>query len=544
MRRRRIFPCVLALAAVAATGSVSASAELRLSQVFGDHMVLQRDKPVRIWGWAGKGETVTVEFAGRKQTATAAADGTWLVTLDARPASAEPRELVVSASGTSVKCADVLVGEVWLLGGQSNMEMPLWLRGDGMKCAEGTRLVLDTDHPWLRIMTVPQVATRTAQETFPQGVRDGDGVMTMQWSVSASKHPAISAFSALGYYIGVQLHETLGVPIGLVDTSWGGTIASAWCSREALEAIPEAAGMLKERDAAADAWTEEGARKQLEAALADWEKRVAAAKAEKKNPPGKPALKTDPGQERNFPAASFNAMIWPLRHMALRGVFFYQGENNYFDRTDPFAKTFPAVVTSWRKALDDERLPFCLFQICGWENADRLYWQAKLPIIQESQHKAQLGLPNTGFVVTMDHPHGDIHPLVKRPIAERAVRWARAEVYGDKGATWGTPVYQSMKKEGGRLILSFRTPGSEALKITGEPTGLAIAGPDRKFVEAKAEVLDRTSLAVWSDQVTDPAAVRYAWSQRAICHLYTESGLPMGPFRTDDWPIPASEVRD
>lgn len=201
-------------------------------------------------------------------------------------------------------------------------------------------------------------------------------------------------------------------------------------------------------------------------------------------------------------------------------------------------------MTSWRKAFGDEQLPFCLFQICGWDRQDRLYWQTKLPIIQEAQHKAQLALPNTGFVVTADHPHGDIHPMVKQPIAERAVRWARAAVYGEKGVTWGTPVYQSMKKEGKRLVLSFRAPGNEALKITGEPAGFVIAGADGKFVEARAEVVDRTSVAVWSDQMANPVTVCYAWSQRAICHLYTESGLPVGPFRSDDGPIPSSEIRD
>jgi len=329
------------LATLAPTASSSIAADLRLSHVFGDHMVLQRDKPVKVWGWASAGATVTVTFAGQTNSTTAAGDGSWMVKLNPMAASSTGRTLTVSSTlGGSTKYTDVLVGEVWLLGSQSNMEMPLWLRGDGMKCAEGTRLVLGTDHPWLRIMTVPQRASRSPQESFPQDVPDGDGVNTGRWFVSEPKHPAISAFSALGYFIGVRLHEKLDVPIGLVDTSWGGTIASAWGSREVLEAIPEAAGMLKEKDAAADAWSEEGARKQLEAALADWEKRAAAAKAENKRQPGKPELKTDPAQDRNFPAASFNAMIWPLRHMAMRGAFFYQGENNYFDRTDRIPRPF------------------------------------------------------------------------------------------------------------------------------------------------------------------------------------------------------------
>lgn len=540
----RFFSSLVFVVAVALSASTATAAELRLSPVFGDHMVLQRDKPVKIWGWGDKEEVVTVRFAGQKLTTTVQANGSWLVTLEPMKASADPRDLVISGKGERTqKCVDVLVGEVWLLGGQSNMEMPLWWRGDGLKNAEGTRLVLDTDHPWLRIMTVPQRALPTPQDTFPRDVPHGESEAG-KWFVSKSRHKGISGFSALGYYIALGLHEKLDVPIGMVDTSWGGTIASAWVSRDILETIPEATEMVKKKETAAAEWSEEKARKQLALDLADWEKRVAIAKAEKKNIPGKPSLKTDPAQDRNFPSAPFNAMIWPLRHMTLRGVFFYQGENNYFDRVDPFEKTFPAVATSWRNTFGDKNLPVCLFQICGWERKDMLYWQTKLPIIQEQQHQAHLSLPNTGFVITMDHPHVDIHPMKKRPIAERAVRWAKAEVYGEKSVTWGTPVFQSQKQEKNRLILKFKTPGDEKLKITGEPVGFVIAGKDGKFVEAKAEVLDGTSVAVWSEKVAEPMMVRYAWSQRAICNLYTESGLPVGPFRTDKGTIPPSEIMD
>ena len=364
-----------------------------------------RDKPIRIWGHADPNASVVVAFAGQTKMAKAAADGGWLVTLDPISASAESRDLTVTSAGASTKISDVLVGEVWLLGGQSNMEMPLWWRGDsdGMQNAKDTRLVLGTDHPWLRIMTVPQRASRQPLEDFTQDEKDGDGVATGRWFVAEEKHHAISGFSALGYFIGVQLHEKLGVPIGLIDTSWGGTIAAAWNSRESLDSIPEAAEMIAKKEAAADAWTEAGARKQWEAELADWEARVAAAKAENKNPPGKPELKPDPAKDRNFPAGPFQAMIWPLRHFSLRGVFFYQGENNYFDNEDPFAKTFRGVVTSWRHALDAPELPFCIFQICGWDNADVLYHPTKLPIIQEWQHKAHLALDRKSTRLNSSH---------------------------------------------------------------------------------------------------------------------------------------------
>lgn len=515
------------------------AAELKLATIFSDHMVLQRDLPLRVWGTATPGVKVTVQFAGQQQSATVAASGDWLVTLDPLPASAESRELRVTAGEASVTCADVLVGEVWLLGGQSNMEMPLWWRGesDGQFNAKDTRLALNTDHPWLRVLTVPQVAAREPQTSFTQDQRDGDGVVTGRWFVSQEKHPAISGFSSLGYFMAIQMHEKLGVPIGMIDTSWGGTIAAAWNSRESLDAIDAALPMIQRKQAAAAAWSAEGAKQQYDEELAAWEKAAAEAKAANKRPPGKPSLKPDPAQDRNFPAGPFNAMIWPLRHLTLRGVFFYQGENNYFDKEDPFAQTFPGVVKSWRKAFGSEQLPFCIFQICGWGDVDILYQPTKMPYLQAAQHAAHLALPRTGFVVTTDYPHVDIHPMVKRVIAERALRWARTEVYGEKGLTWGSPALESFARNGNGMLLKFSTFGDEALLVKGQPCGLVIAGSDGKFVEAQAKVVNRTSLLVWSDKVPEPTMVRYAWSHRAICRLFSASGLPLSPFRTDNEPV-------
>lgn len=542
-RMKTITPLLLML--LVSSPAVFAT-ELRLAAVFSDHMVLQRDMPVRIWGEAPPDADVTVRLAEQQQQVKVLPSGMWELTLPPLAATAEAIELTVSCGQDTIRVADVLVGEVWLLGGQSNMEMPLWWRGDsdGLKNAEGTRLVLNTDHPWLRVMTVPQQASREPLMDLVPGGQDGDGVVTGRWAVAAEKDAAISGFSALGYFIGVQLHEKLHVPIGLIDASWGGTIASAWNSRDSLKSIPAAAAMVARKSAAADAWSPEVAQEEHQKAMAEWEKLAADARANGRNAPGRPELRPDPGQDRNFPAGPFNAMIWPLRKMPIRGIFFYQGENNYFDHEDPFAETFPGVVRSWRAAFEAPELPFCIFQICGWEQSDVLYWQTKLPILQEQQHKAHLQLPHTGFVVTADYPHADIHPMVKRVIAERALRWARAEVYGEQGLTWGSPVLESWKRDGTKMLLSFRTFGDEAILIKGNPAGLVIAGADGKFVAAQAQVVNRTSLLVWSDEVADPVMVRYAWSQRAICHLFSASGLPFGPFRTDTGEIPRSEIRD
>ncbi|MFM8584320.1 MAG: hypothetical protein ACKOFW_22915, partial [Planctomycetaceae bacterium] len=323
-------------------------AGLEVAPVLGDHMVLQRDRPVRIWGHAPAGAEVRVEFAQREAVTRADADGNWKAQLPALAASDQGRELRVRSGDTEVVLRDVLVGEVWLLGGQSNMEMPLWWRTDGHQNAPETRLTLGVDQPWLRIMTVPQQSARRPQEWFPESSPDGDGVPTLRWFAAQSRDPAISGFSALGYYMALELHQATGVPIGMVDTSWGGTIAAAWNSREQLGAIPEAREFVAAKEGAADAWTAEGARQQWEREVAEWEQQVAVAKQAGKNPPGKPVLRPDPATERGFPAGPFNAMIWPLRWMTLRGVFYYQGENNYFDKLDPFAQTYPGVVSSWR----------------------------------------------------------------------------------------------------------------------------------------------------------------------------------------------------
>lgn len=519
-----------------------ATAGLELSPVFGDGMVLQRDRPLRIWGRAEANADVRVSFADHRVAARADERGAWEAALPPLAADAQGRDLRVESADEAVTLRDVLVGEVWLLGGQSNMEMPLWWRTDGQRCAPDTRLVLDVDHDWLRVMTIPQRSSRHPQEWFPPSTPDGDGVPTLQWCRSRSRDPGISGFSALGYCIALELHAATGVPIGMIDTSWGGTIAAAWNSPGHLASLVGAEDYLRERHAAADAWTEEGARARYETDLAAWERDAAEARAAGREPPGKPEPRPDPATERGFPAGPFNAMIWPLRRLAVRGVFFYQGENNYFDTLDPFDRTYPGVVESWREALGEPELPICLIQICGWDEHDRVYWQTRLPLLQVVQHRTHLDTPGTGFVVTGDHPHADIHPMVKRPIARRAAAWARSEVYGEPDVAWRTPILESVRGDGHRLLLTFRVDPGEHLQLHGGPSGFAIAGEDRRFLPARAEVIAPDTVAVWHDLVAEPRAARYAWSQRGVYRLYTSAGLPVAAFRTDDWPIPKEEI--
>ena len=250
------------------------AADLQLASVFSDHMVLQRDKPVAIWGTSDGGASVVVEFADQQIATKASNDGQWLVTLQPMKASHEGRELKVTSNASNVVIADVLVGEVWILGGQSNMEMPLWWRGesDGLQSAPNTRLVLGTDHPWLRILTVPQQVAKQPQQNFRIGELDGDGVETGRWLVSKERDTAISGFSSLGYFIAVMLYEKLGVPVGMIDTSWGGTIASAWNSTESLARIPEAEQMIRRKYKAAAEWSKSAAEQAYAVELANWNK--------------------------------------------------------------------------------------------------------------------------------------------------------------------------------------------------------------------------------------------------------------------------------
>jgi len=527
-----VAPLICSAFLPAASTARASAPDLRLADVFDHHMVLQRNQPVKIWGWAGAKEKVTVSFGENTQSVTADADGSWLLELPPMPANAEGRELTAGSGSEEVTIKDVLVGDVWILSGQSNIQMPLWIRPDGVEKAE-RRLVIGTDHDWLRIMTMPHRATPEVQDGFPKDEEGGDE--SGLWSASKSKDHTTSEFSALGYHFGVKLHEEIGVPVGLVDASWGGTVSSTWCSRERLEKIPKAGALLEK----------------LDAELADWDN---ADQGE-----GDTDRRT---ADRGLPTGNFNGMIMPLRHLTIRGVFFYQGENNMFGQTI-FKATYRGVVDSFRDAFGRKDLPFCIIQCASAGKEYAVHKFGKLTYIQEVQKKIHLSTDNTGFVVTTDHTHSDLQPMLKRPIAERMVRWALADVYGRKDVTSGDAVVTGTERKGDTLLVQFRTPGGETLKMNPVPTGwalttdgksiehvtdaengnipvedtpsgFAIAGKDLEFVGAQAEVIDGKTVKVWAESVPEPFAVRYACS-RGFHRLYTESGLPVGPFRTNNF---------
>lgn len=507
--KSRLFLAFILLPVAAGLAQEPAPAEipagLSLARIFGDHMVLQREKPVKVWGWADKGEKVTVSFAGQTKTASAGDDRSWTVQLDPLQASFEGRELTVRGSAAMVTIKDVLVGEVWLCGGQSNMSFPLWIRSDGFDKADADKF------PFIRAISTlhgdgadpPYDVKKTAagetwliwaqrepQKTLP---------FAREWMVFGPECLNLHGkpFTAIGFYYARKLHERLKVPVGLVDTSVGGTLSHYWASVEELKTIPEMVPLFAKPSA-------------------PW-----------------------------YPGCLYNTTIWPIRGLAVRGALFYLGENNSQgkENTAVFETPYRAVIKTWRETFGQPEMPFCIIQTASCGNERQVYGPGLTNLVQEAQLRIHLTTPHTGFVVTADDLHSDLHVIRKQSIAERAVRWAMAEVYaeslpeGVKPPTWRGPVFKLLAAKADRLILHFETMNDEPLRLTGMPAGFVVAGEDRKFYEAQAEVVDKASVAVWSDKVTKPVAARFGWAGRPFINLWTESGLPASPFRTDDWPL-------
>ncbi len=457
--------CVLILAILLSLSCAPLQAAVKLAGVFGDNMVLQRDMPVPVWGWADKVEEVTVSIADQTHTAKAGEDGRWKVTLDKLKVG-EPLEMTVKgSSGEETKFSNILVGEVWVCSGQSNMEM-----GIGA-CNRANEEIAAADYPNLRLFTVPK--TKAAE---PAAELKSKWLPCTPKSVSAD---GWGGFSAAAYFFGRQLHKELGVPIGLIHTSWGGTPAEFWTSRKALE--------------------------------------------------DDPALKPLAQGESS---CLYNGMIAPLIPFAIRGAIWYQGESNV-SRAYQYRTLFPAMIRDWRTAWGQGDFPFGFVQIAPfrYDNTDPACWAE----LCEAQTMTLRSVPNTGMAVTVDIGDiKDIHPKNKQEVGRRLALWALAKVYG-KDIVYSGPLYKSMAVEGDKIRLQFDHVGGGLVSRDGKPlSDFTIAGADRKFVPATAEI-DGDSVVVSNPAVAAPVAVRFAWRDTAEPNLSNKAGLPTGPFRTDSW---------
>jgi len=492
-----------------------ALADVRLPAIFGDHMVLQQNQRDRVWGWADPDEEITVSIERQSRSTRAGKDGKWLVELDPLPAGG-PHTLTVKGKNV-VSFEDVLVGEVWLCSGQSNMEWPV-------SSANDPELEIRTaNFQRIRLITVPKVGTQERQSDFKGN-----------WQVCSPE--TVGGFSAVGYFFGRLLHQTLDVPVGLIDNAWGGSACEAWVRRDLLASDERYTQLLERWAETEKTYDPRKATAEFEARMAEWNEAEQKARAAGQQPPPKPQQPGNPLTGNARPANIYNGMVSPIIGYGMRGVIWYQGETNV-GRAYQYRSLFPLMIGSWREEWNEGDFPFYWVQLADFRDEKPEPAESDWAELREAQTMTMSALPNTGEAVIIDLGEAqDIHPRNKQDVAKRLARWALVRDYG-LSAVYRSPVYKSMEKQGGKIILTFDHIGG-GLKTfdTRDVRGFAIAGSDKKFVWAKASIVAPDRVEVWSDEAADPAAVRYAWADNPVCNLRNREGLPVTPFRTDDWP--------
>ncbi len=505
----------LIIACFVITGLSHAHAEVKLPAIFGDHMVLQQNQSNRIWGWADPAEGVTVAIGQQLKSAKAGPDGKWLTELEPIPAGG-PYTLTVKGKN-EVRIEDVLIGEVWVCSGQSNMEWPV-------SSAYDPDLEIRTaKYPKVRLITVPRVGTQEPQYDF-----------NGKWEPCSPD--TVGGFSAVGYFFGRLLHQTLDVPIGLIDNAWGGSACEAWIRRDLMASDERYTALLERWAQTEKSYDHQKATAEYQVRLADWKALEEKAKAEGQPPPQRPQQPGNPLTGNARPSNIYNGMVKPILGYGIRGVIWYQGESNA-GRAYQYRSLFPLMIRSWRDEWKAGDFPFYWAQLADFRDEKPEPGESDWAELREAQTMTMSALPNTGQAVIIDLGEAqDIHPRNKQDVARRLARWALARDYGVP-IVYRSPLYRSMEKQGSKILLTFDHVGGGLKTFDArEPQGFAIAGSDREFAWAKASITGSDKIEVWSDQVADPVAVRYAWADNPVNNLRSREGLPVTPFRTDDWP--------
>jgi sialate O-acetylesterase len=476
---RRTLQPALTLAVLAAV-LPAARAEVKPHPLIGRGMVLQQGVKCPIWGTADYPETVKVTLKGDKGDIEATpvkvkGKGAWRCDLPPMKAGG-PFTLTIK-EGNTLTLEDVYVGEVWICSGQSNMEWGLGGTAGGKEAIEKSK------NPKIRLFTVDHATSF-------------EPLTTVKGSWSECGPGTVGGFSAVGYYFGRDLNKALDVPIGLIHSSWGGTVAEAWTPRPELERHAEFKYMLDNLG-----------------------------KATQQGKPGNP----------NIATVLYNGMIHPLRPFAFRGAIWYQGESNA-GRAYEYRKLFPTMIESWRKAWELGDFPFLFVQLAPFMAIETEPKESAWAELREAQLLTAQHVKNTGMAVITDvgDPR-DIHPQQKGPVGARLALAARALAYKEK-ITYSGPMYDSMQVEGNKVIVSFKHLGQGLEARDGELRGFAVAGKDRKFYNAQARIAG-DKVEVWSDKVPAPVAARYGWANCPVVNLWNKDGLPASPFRTDDFPM-------
>jgi sialate O-acetylesterase len=461
-------------------------------------MVLQRNQENRLWGRAAAGEAVTVTIADQTHETTATDDGSWELMLEPLPAGG-PHTLTVRGSN-EVQLEDVLVGEVWICSGQSNMQWPV-NRAESFELEK-----LAADYPQIRMINFPQVGAQQPVWSHPQRT----------WQVCSPE--TVGSFSAVGYFFARQLHQTLDVPIGMINNAWGGSACEAWINRDVLTADGRFDGLLERWQAM------ETAHQRL-------------AEMDQRNPDQEKQLRnlTRQMNGNKRPSNIYNGVLKSHLGYGIRGAIWYQGESNA-SRAYQYRDLFPLMIRSWRKEWGAGDFPFYWVQLADFRGEREEPGESDWAELREAQTMTMDKLPNTGQAVIIDIGEGkDIHPRNKVDVGRRLARWALAQQY-DRDIAYQSPRYEGMNKENGRIVLSFQhVDGGWRPFDVPQPLGFTIAGEDQQFHRANAKIRPDGTIEVWSEQVPDPVAVRYAWADNPVCNLYDRADLPLTPFRTDDW---------
>lgn len=459
-----------------------AQAEWLLPKVFSDHMVLQRDMEVPVWGWTEPRERIQVSFKGKTYTARADKEGRWALKMDPSQAGG-PFTLEIKGKKDQKTFQDVWMGDVWMLGGQSNMEWAL------KNTNQGEDSIAVADFPQIRLFEVGRNLSLTPIKDVPEAT----------WSVCTPE--TVANFSAIGYYFGKQLHLEKGVPVGLLDINWGGTLSEAWTSHEAL------------------------------VGHADFTDRVA-------NFQSGPVEGFDPEDKRpnQWPTSLFYGMLEPVIPFGIKGALWYQGESNA-PRAYQYREIFPLMIQDWRKHWGQGDFPFLWVQLANFKAAKDEPEDSDWAELREAQTMT-LSLPNTGQAVIIEKGEAnDIHPRDKWTVANRLYRAAEKVAYG-KDVVYSGPMFKAMKQEGNSLRVSFDHVGSGLMVRDkyGYVKGFAVAGSDRKFHWVIGRQ-DGNDILLDVSAINNPVAIRYGWADNPDdVNVYNNEGLPLDPFRTDDWP--------
>lgn len=493
-------------------------AELRLPAIIGDNMVLQQKQTNPLWGWDKPGTDISVTFGAQTKTAKAGADGKWTVELDPVPANAKPATLTIKGSSAK-ELKNVLVGEVWVCSGQSNMQ---WNVGSSY---DSDLEIATAKYPNIRLISVPQVGTQEPQQDFKGA-----------WAECSPQ--TVGGFSAVGFYYGRLLHQMLDVPVGLINNAWGGSAAEAWVRRDVLEKDARfkdliAGWVQREKDLSS-----EKAKVNYEKALADWKAKSDAAKKAKQ--PFTVRAPQSPQQQlsgNSRPGNIYNGVLLPTIGYGIKGAIWYQGESNA-GRAYEYSYLFPLMITHWRTEWKQGDFPFYWVQLADFKPEQPLPGDSDWAELRESQTKTQKAIKNGGQAVIIDIGEGkDIHPKNKRDVAERLARLALVNDYGFKLPA-RSPEYKSVQFAGNKAVVTLDTFGSALTTFdVAEVKGVAICGEDKKWVWANAKVIAPDKIEASSPAVAKPVAVRYAWQDNPVANLIVAgpASLPVTPFRTDDF---------